>query len=161
MRHGAGSPGAAARRRPYRFAPALVLAAAALLWQAQPAAAHGYRLGAIQIGHLWAKPPEGDTLVVLGPLLNTGTSPDRLVGASSPAARAVGFVVRSGGEDRAADGLDLPPGRPVSLAPWAARIELEGLTEAPRAGATVPMTLTFEHAGRIDVEVVVQDKAGE
>ncbi len=125
------------------------------------ASAHSYKIGAIEIGHVWAPPSTDGATSVFGPLLNTGSAPDRLVGASAKAATSV--AIRDKHDDRlvTVDSLALPPGKPVSLAPWGARIAVAGLKQPLKEGASFALTLRFAKAGTITVDVLVQTTAHE
>ncbi|MGG5821142.1 copper chaperone PCu(A)C [Falsiroseomonas sp. HW251] len=93
-------------------------------------------------------------------LRNTAAVPDRLVSARSPAARAVelhtsyreGDVMRM----RPVQGIDLPAGQAVTLAPGGFHLMLVGLAAATRQGEQVPLTLVFEKAGEVTVQLPVQ-----
>ena len=93
-------------------------------------------------------------------ITNTGTTPDRLVSAKSAAAGAVqvhemkmeGNVMRMREVD---GGLAIAPGATVTLAPGGLHIMLMGLKAPLRQGEKVPLTLVFEKAGSIDVELAV------
>jgi hypothetical protein len=134
----------------------LALAAGAMLLMTGGAGAHSYRLGAIQIGHLWAKPPTHGELEVLGPLFNSGTTPDQLIAAHSSVVRAVTFQRETAGKEQTLQAIDIPAGEAVSLAPWSQGIRLTGVASTVQVGSTIPLTLEFAHAGRIDVEVLVE-----
>jgi len=144
--------------RPRRLGSAglLALAACTTLPLGGVAAAHSYRLGAIQIGHLWAKPPSGGELLVLGPLFNSGTTPDQLIAVHSSMARAATFQRATAGKEQTLQAIDIPPGEAVSLAPWSQDIRLTGVASTVRVGSTIPLTFEFAHAGRIHVEVLVE-----
>lgn len=136
--------------------------AAAALAAAGPAAAHGYKLGAIAVGHVWAPPPApgADGVAVYGPILNGGAAPARLERASSPIADEVRFRTEKDGTVSWVPGIDLRPGKPVALAPWREHIWLSGLKRPVEAGGSFPLTLDFGPAGTLDVEVVVESKSG-
>lgn len=93
-------------------------------------------------------------------IANTGDTADRLVGGSATFATRVevhemktenGMMMMNEVEG----GLEIAPGATVDLAPGSYHLMLMGLTSAPGAGETVPMSLTFEKAGTIDVMVEV------
>ena len=139
-----------------------VLALLALLLMASPAFAHDYKLGALEIGHPWARatPPTAPTGGGYLSIKNTGTEPDRLMSVSSPAAETVqvhemkmdGSVMRM----RPLDGpLEIKPGETVTLAPGGMHLMMMGLKEPLKQGERVPLTLVFEKAGKIAVEIVV------
>ena len=145
------------------FVRSRVLALLALLLMASPAWAHDYKLGALEIGHPWARatPPTAPTGGGYLSVKNTGTEPDRLVSASSPAAGAVqvhdmkmdGNVMRM----RELDGpLEIKPGETVTLATGGMHLMMMGLKEPLKQGERVPLTLVFEKAGKIDVELAVE-----
>ena len=126
------------------------------------ALAHGYKLGALEIGHPWtrATAPTAPTGGGFLRITNTGTTADRLIAARSPAADKVeihevkmdGNVMRMRELDK---GIEIPPGATVELKPGGFHIMFMGL-KAPFARDTrVPVTLVFEKAGAIDVEFMV------
>jgi copper(I)-binding protein len=53
-------------------------------------------------------------------------------------------------------GLEIPAGGTVTLAPGGFHLMLIGLTAPLKAGTRVPVTLVFEKAGSIDIELDVQ-----
>jgi copper(I)-binding protein len=128
-----------------------------------PAAARDYKLGALEIVEPWtrATPPSAPTAGGFLKLTNTGTTPDRLVGAKSAAAEQVqvhemkmdGNIMRMRELDHA---LEIPPGGSVTLAPGGLHLMMIGPKAPLKAGERVPLTLTFEKAGSIDVELVVE-----
>ena len=139
----------------------LAAVALALLWSSA-ASAHEYKLGSLEIGHPWARatPPTAPTGGGYLSVKNTGTEPDRLISISSPAAGTVqvhemkmeGNVMRM----RELDGpLEIKPGETVTLAPGGMHLMMMGLKEPLKQGEKVPLTLVFEKAGKIDVELVV------
>lgn len=144
--------------------PFLIVALLSLLWTA-PALSHSYHQGDIQIGHLWSRATPGTSTVgaVYGPFLNTGTQSDRLIHITSPWAQDVKIhqtVKEQGHMDmQMLDALPLNPNQPVSLSPGKTHIMLMGLTHELKEGDRIPLTLTFEKAGSIDVEAIVE-KAG-
>lgn len=90
----------------------------------------------------------------------TSTNGGRLVSASSPVAKTIeihemrmdGDVMRM----RAVTGVDLPPGKPVALAPGGYHVMMLGLDRQLKAGETVPVTLVVQHPGGADERIVVQ-----
>jgi copper(I)-binding protein len=53
-------------------------------------------------------------------------------------------------------GIPLPPGETVKLQPGGFHIMLLGLSQGLTAGSNVPLTLTFEKAGSVQVDVPVE-----
>lgn len=137
-----------------------VLAAAAS-W----AAAHDYQVGAIRIDHPWARPtvtgqPAGGGFVVLH---NGANTTDRLLAVQTPAAERVelhhmqmdGDVMRM----RQVDAIDLPAGATVRLEPGGLHLMLVGLKAPLKGGSRVPLTLRFEKAGELTVELAIEQPA--
>ncbi|MGZ3342800.1 MAG: copper chaperone PCu(A)C [Reyranella sp.] len=130
---------------------------------ALPAFALDYKLGAIEIGQPWtrATPPTAESGGGYLVLKNTGTTPDRLVAVKSPAAGKVeihemkmdGNIMRMREVEK---GIEIPPGATVELKPGGFHVMFMGLRAPFAKDAKVPLTLVFEKAGSIDVELAVQ-----
>ena len=128
------------------------------------AAAHEFKLGALKIGHPWARPtvPGQSTGGAYLSVHNTGNTPDRLLGASSPVAQRVevhemrmdGDVMRM----REMPTLDLAAGQRVALAPGGLHLMLTGLKAPLKVGDKLPLKLRFEKAGQIAVLLHVENK---
>ena len=154
-------------RRHLAIALAAWLTAAAL-----PAAAHDAKLGALRIDHPYALPsaPGASTgMAYLRSLGNTGDQPDRLVGASTPAARAVEIHhsmrdARNVLHMHAVDAVDLPARTTLQLRHGGDHhLVLVDLKAPLKTGDRFPLTLRFEKAGAREVTVWVQqprDAAG-
>jgi len=92
---------------------------------------------------------------------NTGTTADRLIAAKSPAADKVeihemkmdGNVMRMRAVEK---GLDIPAGATVEFKPGGFHVMFMGLKAPFAKDARVPLTLVFEKAGSIDVELAVE-----
>ena len=52
-------------------------------------------------------------------------------------------------------GLEIPPGKTVTLSPSQFHLMFMGLKGALKQGTRVPVSLTFEKAGKIDIELAV------
>jgi copper(I)-binding protein len=136
-----------------------VLAAPLLL--ALPARAQEMRAGDLVIAQPWSRAAgQGGTGAGFLTIGNRGAAADRLVGASSPAARTTelhthmreGEVMRM----RPVPGIDIPPGGTVTLEPGGMHLMLIGLAAPLRQGETVPVTLRFERAGEVRVELRIE-----
>jgi len=89
-------------------------------------------------------------------IANAGPGDDRLVAAESPVAgRAEIHEMRMEGDvmkmRELMDGLPLPAGETVELAPGGNHVMLMDLAAPLEEGGTVPLTLVFEQAGRVEV----------
>ena len=139
---------------------------AALLTSASlPAAAHDARQGALRIDHPYALPsaPGASTgMAYLRSLGNTGDQPDRLVGASTPAARAVEIHhsmrdARNVLHMHAVDAVELPPRSTLQLRHGGDyHLVLVDLKAPLKTGDRIPLTLRFEKAGAREVTLWVQ-----
>jgi hypothetical protein len=126
------------------------------------ALAHEYRLGDIVIEHPWATPSIGQARsgAVYLTIAAEAAQSDRLIGAATPAARMAGIhthileegIVRM----RPVQAIEIAPGAPVLLRPGGLHIMLMDLAAPLTVGQTFPLTLTFEKAGTIEIEVVVE-----
>lgn len=139
----------------------LAAIALALLWSTA-ADARDYKLGTLEIGHPWARatPPSAPAGGGYLTVTNKGAAEDRLISVSSPAAGAVqvhemkmeGNIMRM---REIEGGLAIPPGATVTLAPGGLHLMMMGLKEPLKQGERVPVTLVFQKAGSIDVELAV------
>jgi periplasmic copper chaperone A len=129
------------------------------------AAAHGSTAGDIAIGHPFATPSIPGTTTgaaYFATLENTGTTADKLLRASTPAAARVEIHTMSVDAQgvmrmREIDGIALAPKAKLQMRPgMGTHLMLVGLKEPLKEGATFPMTLQFERAGSVEVKVVVQ-----
>jgi periplasmic copper chaperone A len=120
------------------------------------------KVGDITIQEPWARASLGNApnSAAYMTLQNMGAAPDRLIGGATPAAERVELHTHmmEGGvaKMRPVDGIEVAPGAPTSLEPGGPHVMLSGLTRKLEAGATVPLTLVFEHAGAVTLEVPVE-----
>jgi hypothetical protein len=137
----------------------LVLLAALAVNRA--AHAHEYRIGDLEIIHPVARPTMGAAAnsAVYLTIRNEGEA-DVLIDVHGPQADAVDLHTSvMEGEVMTMrpleDGLEIPPGGEVELVSGGHHVMLMGLAEPLRVGDTFPLTLVFERAGAIEVEVHV------
>ncbi|MGC3962005.1 MAG: copper chaperone PCu(A)C [Rhodocyclaceae bacterium] len=138
----------------------ILLASAATVF-VTTASAHSFDLGAIHIGHPWAREtvPGQPTAGAYLTIENKGAA-DRLVSVSTPAATSAevhsmsmeGTTMRM----RKLDTLDVPSGKTVMLTPGGFHLMLFGLKAPLKNGDRIPLTLRFEKAGEVTVTVNVQ-----
>ena len=137
--------------------------AAAVTLLALPAAAQDYKIGSIEITTPWtrATPPSARTGGGFMTITNKGTVADRLVSVRSNASDKVeihemqmdGNVMRM---RELAKGLEIPPGATVMLKPGSYHIMFMELKAPLAKDAKVPVTLVFEKAGSIDIQLDVE-----
>ena len=99
-------------------------------------------------------------------ITNSGTATDRLTGGSTPVAGEVQIhtVDMTDGVmhmRQLEDGLEIPAGGSVTLKPGSFHIMLMQLEQPLKQGETVPVTLTFEKAEPVEVELAVQPVGAE
>ena len=97
---------------------------------------------------------------------NTGSSPDRLLGVTSPVAASVelrAMQLQDGVMQMVTldDGLEIPAGEQVVLQPGKTTLMLLGLHQGFAEGFTFELTLEFEQAGPVTVEIPVLANAPE
>lgn len=149
------------------LAGTVVAASAACCLAVVPATAvaHGFRLGAIAIGHPWARAtvPGQPTGAGYLRLDNRNGGADRLVAARSPACERVEMHAMWMDNDimrmRRQEAIELPAGAQVELKPAGMHLMLVGLKAPLKAGDKFPLTLVFEKAGTVEVTMNVQAEA--
>lgn len=148
----------------------LVLAAAAALAFATPSFAHAgtmhegcpdgqtFTAGTITVSGAFSRATLPNAKAAGGFMLieNTGTEADRLVGASTEgAAKSEIHEMKMEGDmmkmAELPDGLEIPAGATVTLAPGGFHVMLMGLVQPLREDECLAVTLTFEKAGDLPV----------
>jgi len=142
-----------------RYLPTLALAAL-LLAAASPAFAQST---SIQIEKPWARatPAGAKTGAAYMTIENKSGEPDRLTGAASDVAKTLQIhemkVVDGVMKMREIPGgLPVPAGGSVTLKPGGYHVMLIGLNKALKKGEKIPLTLVFEKAGKVSIEVPVE-----
>jgi copper(I)-binding protein len=133
-----------------------------------PAWAHDYTVGAIKIGHPWARATPKGARIAAGymTLTNTGTEPDRLVAGSAAVSSTLELhemKVENGiMKMRAlAKGLEIKPGESVELKPDSFHAMLIDLKHPLVLGEKVKGTLVFEKAGPVEIEYEIEAMGAE
>jgi hypothetical protein len=144
------------RRLLLAASPALLAASVSV-----PAAAQDARAGDLSVQQPWTRAAgQGATAAGFMAIGNRGAAADRLLSASSPAARAMEMhsMVRDGDvmRMRPVEAIEIRPGQTVTLRPGGLHLMLIGLSQPLRQGETVPVTLRFERAGEVQVSLSVQ-----
>lgn len=140
----------------------------ALALVAPTAFAHDYSHGPVTVDHPWSRPTPPGTPMGVGymSISNSGSSDITLVGAATPRAGNVSIHETSMHEGvmRMAPvkgGLAIPAGTTVELKPHSFHLMLEKLKSPLREGESIPLTLTFEGADEMQVELNVESLDGE
>lgn len=126
-----------------------------------PAMAHDFTAGDIHIIHPWSRalPPVAPTAAAYLGLENRGGRADRLIAAASPIAGRVELHehIHQDGlmKMQQIDSVEIAPGARVEFKPGGHHLMLFELQQTLVEGGSYPMTLTFEQAGEVEVEVKV------
>ena len=135
---------------------------AALLATSLLANAHQYEVGQLHIDHPWSRemPPVAPTAAAYFVVHNKGDADDRLLTVETPVASKaeihehahVGGMMKM----QQVQNVVIPAGGEVKFAPMGYHVMLFNLKQQAQAGDRFPLTLTFEKAGPVTVEVAVQ-----
>lgn len=135
-----------------------------LLLACIPAAlAHEFKVGDLEIGHPWSRATPPGAKVAGGYLTvtNKGSAPDRLLSITSEIcdkAELHEMAVKDGVMTMrpVEGGLEIPAGGKVALKPGAYHLMFTGLKRQPKQGEKFAATLTFEKAGSVAVQFLVE-----
>lgn len=141
------------KRRDFLFGSLPVVTAAMLPFSAH---AHGYKTRTIDISHPWTFEQEGKGVdAVIGMTLkNKGKVVDTLLRVETPDAASV--ELRD--QDKTVARIEIAPGAELNLHAEGPHILLKGVRKTLFAYNNLYITLVFARAGRIKVEVVVEDR---
>lgn len=116
----------------------------------------------IQVGKAWARPAaQGGNGAGYAVISNSGSEADKLTAVASPVAARVEIhetMVMNGQAmmHPRPGGLAIPAGGAASLKPGGLHLMMMGLKRPLKAGEHFPMVLTFQKAGKLTVDFVVQ-----
>jgi copper(I)-binding protein len=88
---------------------------------------------------------------------NTGTALERIVGVSSPFATSAELRAGNGNGGGRITAIELPAGKTTELNADGPHLLLLGLTEPLDGYQYFPVVLTFERAGKVEIEVYVEE----
>ena len=140
---------------------------AALLLPACFANANEYKAAELEIAHPWSQelPPNAPTVAAYFVIHNSGKSADRLLSVDSPIAGLAQLHEHVKQNDlmkmQQVPSVEIPAGGEVTFAPMAYHVMLLELKDRSLLsdGKRFPLTMHFEKAGDVTVEVTVQKKA--
>lgn len=147
--------------------PSLVkhtLLLAALLLPACFANAHEYKAGELDIAHPWLQelPPNAPTVAAYFVIHNNGKTADRLLSVDSPISGKAELHEHLMQKDlmkmQQVPSVEIPAGGTITFAPMAYHVMLMELKDRSLLsdGKRFPLTLHFEKAGNLTVDVAVQ-----
>ncbi|MEJ5060151.1 MULTISPECIES: copper chaperone PCu(A)C [unclassified Pseudomonas] len=140
---------------------------AALLLPACFANAHEYKAGELEIAHPWSQelPPNAPTVAAYFVIHNQGKTADRLLSVDTPIAGEAQLHEHVMQGDmmkmQHVPSVQIPAGGEVTFAPMAYHVMLLNLKDRSLLsdGKRFPLTMHFEKAGDVQVEVAVQKQA--
>lgn len=148
-----------------KFRTLLLLISAVFLGAASETSAQTSSSSPISIDHPWARATAvgARTGAAYLTIVNHSSSADRLIRASTPLAEKVQFHQENDDNGimrmREMAAVAIGPGTSVTLNPGGTHIMIAGLKQQLREGQTLPLTLEFEKAGKIELQVPIA-KAG-
>lgn len=144
------------------------LIVAALLLPGAFASAHEYSLGELHIAHPWslALPPNAPNVAAYFVVHNNGQADDRLLSVHTPLSDDAQLHEHVQSADGAmkmqqVDSIPVPAGKDLTFAPSAYHVMILQPKERSLlvAGQRFPLTLHFQRAGDVTVQVAVQQQA--
>ena len=138
----------------------MLVAALSGLLLTSSAGAHEIKAGAITIEHPWARPAASGNSAAYFTLENAGAA-DRLIDVASDVAGSAEMhstTIDAQGVGRMVpvQAVDIPADAQAKFAPGGLHVMLVGVTRPLVQGEEFPLTLTFEKAGAVTVEVAVE-----
>ncbi len=130
---------------------------------AAPGFAHEMKSGGLRIIHPYTFGPinpSAPNAEVFMTIRNDGR-PDRLIGVSMPIAETVRLQRQVPGTAKAVrpvSSFEIPSRRTVTLGPRGVHILLVNLKAPLVSYAYYPMTMIFERAGKVDVQIMVEER---
>jgi copper(I)-binding protein len=138
---------------------------AIVLALASPAIAHEYTIGSLEIDHPNIPAAIGQAPTAAGflKITNTGSEPDALIAATAD------FATRTEIHESSVDAsgvatmthierIEIPAGATVTLEHGGFHVMFMDVKDPPTEGMMLPVTLTFEKAGSIEVEFMVEPR---
>jgi copper(I)-binding protein len=144
-------------------APGLLVFVFALVMHGPLFAGDAVSVGDLRVERPWSRVTPPGTPVGAGymTIVNTATESDRLIAAESPAAGRVQIhrSVKKDGQSSMVhqkDGVVVPPDGRIEFSPGGYHLMLMQLGGPLEEGDRIPVTLHFERAGAVEVELVVR-----
>ena len=132
------------------------------LFFATPLFAHEYTAGDITIKHPMSPATTGKTSAGYMMISNTSAVADRLIAAEAdfPRVEMHNTIVTDGvAKMQKQTAIEIPAGGQAQFAPGGLHIMFMGLSQHLMDGDSIPATLVFENAGRVDITFHVKPRA--
>jgi periplasmic copper chaperone A len=127
------------------------------------AMAHEYKIGSLEIVHPWARAQLKGSDVADGfmQIINHGSTPDRLIAVTVDFAKTAQIHdMKMDGTTmkmvELKDGVEIPAGATVVLKPKSMHVMFVGVKEELAPDELIPGELTFEKAGKLKVEFMIE-----
>jgi len=150
-----------------RAAVRFLISLSALVFCSAAPGAHEYTKGLLHIEHPWSRATPRGASIGAGYLVieNRGSTADRLISVSSEISGRSEFhemavtdgVMRMRPLPR---GIEIAPGMSARFEPGGLHIMFVGLKRPLEKGERIKATLTFEQAGAVEVEFIVEAMGG-
>jgi periplasmic copper chaperone A len=133
-----------------------ILLLVATLLAPSMASAHSHKKKGLEIVHPWTRAPvdKATITVLVSMTIKNAGSGDRLLRASTPLAD--GVAIREQGGGKVLPSIVVPSGKRVELKRTGPHLELTGFKKQLDAYESFAMTLVFEKAGSVVIEVMVE-----
>lgn len=122
-----------------------------------PAFAHEVKIGSLELTDMWARatPPKAPTGAGYLIITNKGSEPDTLTAVSTPAAETSELHIMQVKDGimtmhPVEGGIKIPAGGTITLAPGGYHLMFIKLKDSLKEGDKLPVTLTFEKAGKVE-----------
>ena len=130
--------------------------------------AHEYKAGELEIVHPWSRETPAGAKVAAGylKLVNHGSDPDRLLAVTGAIAgrteiHELGVDAQGVMTMRPVESIEVPAGGEVELKPGGYHIMFLDLHDSKKKGERFSGSLTFEKAGKVEVEFAVDAMGGD
>ncbi|WP_166360300.1 copper chaperone PCu(A)C [Pseudomonas akapageensis] len=139
-----------------------ILSLAALIACAPSAFAHEYKVGEVLVENPWSRelPVDMPGGAAYFTIHNHESQADRLVAVSSPRAQKCELHLQASDSGmmnmQHTATVDIPAHGEVIFQPGGNHVMLTGMDKPLKAGEQFPMTLEFEKAGKVEVQVKVE-----
>ena len=145
------------------FSKSFIITVLLLLSLPAAAFAHSFTKGDIVVKHPWARATPDAATVGVGyvKIINNGKDADRLTGGSFDGADKLEIHEMTMTGDvmkmrQLTEGIEIKPGETIELKPGSNHLMFTGLTKQIVEGPHRKGTLTFEKAGSVDVEFMIE-----
>jgi copper(I)-binding protein len=125
---------------------------------AGPVDAHETKQKSLTIVHPWVHETESSEAILNVKIKNAGSGSERLLRATSPLAAKVSVLDAQGKET---EGLAISGHGELSVQTGGPQIVLQGIRKPLRAYDNFDLTLVFEKAGEVKVQVMVEEAADQ